>query len=377
MAAKNNQAVADIMRGLRLQYLEQIKERLSVLIPLAAKSEWDATERATARTQAHQLSGTGTTYGFKAISETGRVLEEALIDHSAEGAEFFKQPLAALIQACQDALNAPAESIPDEHAGKKKPATPRNSHMPYVLLVDDDPSVEAMLRMLLVDAATVIAAADATRAMAIITEYTPDLILLDNEMPGEMNGIALLEKLHATPEYSTIPVMMLTASQSPETVMKALMAGATDYIVKPFDAQQVTDKVKARLARLKSVILIADDDEAVRTLLCHKFQAAGCKVLVAADGERAWDIMRDKDISLALLDRMMPGFEGMTLLNMMRETPALEKIPVVFLTARHYGSDVMEGFNTGAADYITKPFNPDEVVMRCLRLLTTSAKVQA
>lgn len=376
MTAKK-QVMADMMRGLRLHYIEQLQARVDVLKPLQARDAWTDEERATVRMHAHQLSGTGTTYGFQPISEAGRMLEEALVDHPTEAAAFFLPKLQALLDSCHAAMIAPAEPVAKENEGKKAPLAPRNSHMPYVLLVDDDPAVETMLRALLSEVAMLVTVGDASQAIEAIAHYAPDLVLLDHEMPGEIKGLGLLEKLRAMPEYATLPVMMLTSSNAPETVMRALMAGASDYIVKPFDPAQVTEKVKGRLARLNSLVLIADDDEAVRALLSHKFQAAGCKVVLAADGAKAWEIMQEKTIALAVLDRMMPGFEGMTLLTMMREVPALEQVPVVFLTARHYGSDVMEGFNTGASDYITKPFNPDEVVTRCLRLLKTPPKVPA
>jgi DNA-binding response OmpR family regulator len=80
-------------------------------------------------------------------------------------------------------------------------------------------------------------------------------------------------------------------------------------------------------------------------------------------------MLQDQQFALVILDRMMPGFDGMTVLRMMRKTEKLASTPVVFLTARHYGADVLDGLNTGAADYIVKPFDPDEVVARCVRLL--------
>ena len=151
--------------------------------------------------------------------------------------------------------------------------------------------------------------------------------------------------------------------------MRGLMAGASDYVVKPFEPKSLAKVVRARLKRQGSTILIADDDDAVRELLEHKFSTAGCKVASAADGAQAWAMLQDQEFALVVLDRMMPGYDGMTLLRMMRLNQKLSSTPVVFLTARHYGADVLDGLNTGAADYIIKPFDPDEVVARCVRLL--------
>lgn len=138
---------------------------------------------------------------------------------------------------------------------------------------------------------------------------------------------------------------------------------------KPFNPGEVSRKLLGRLKRQNQVILLADDDEAVRAVLAHKFQTSGCKVICVSDGAEAWARLQQQPFALAILDRMMPGYDGITLLRLMKQNDATKDIPVVFLTARHYGADVVEGLNIGAADYITKPFNPDEVVARCLKLL--------
>jgi CheY-like chemotaxis protein/HPt (histidine-containing phosphotransfer) domain-containing protein len=116
-------------------------------------------------------------------------------------------------------------------------------------------------------------------------------------------------------------------------------------------------------------VLVVDDDEDVRELLAHKLRRAGCQVSCAEDGAKAWRLLQMQTYSLVVLDQMMPGHDGMSLLRMMKTHPAAAHTPVVFLTARDLSTDVLEGLNTGAADYITKPFNSDEVVTRCTRLL--------
>jgi len=242
----------------------------------------------------------------------------------------------------------------------------QEKYLPLLLIVDDDESILDMLKLLLSEDAQIITGRNSTEALSLIKHTKPDLVLLDDNMPGGISGLSLLERLQNLPE---LPIIMITASENPEAVMRGLMAGAVDYITKPFQPEQVAEKVRKRLMRLDNRILIADDDEAVRELLRHKFQNAGCKVLTAVDGAEAWSMLQSPGIGLALLDRMMPGFDGLTLLRKMRASDKLANIPVIFLTARHFGNEVLEGLDSGAADYIAKPFDPDEVVARCLRLL--------
>ncbi len=371
MPLNNPDIIAEKMAALRINYRNQLAERLPQIEHIAAQDTWQPAHRQELLTHAHQLAGNGATFGFPTISDTGRILEEQLIDHMAQAPEFFRPALHALLAACRDAMeiSAAATSASAPSTPETSSPTTMQKHRPTLLLVDDDATLVTMLSQLLHDSADITIASNGTEALARINEHAPDLLLLDNTMPGEISGFGLLEQMQSTPELRTIPVIMMTASDSPEEVMRGLMAGACDYITKPFEAESVLAKIRGRLQRLQSTILIADDDAAIRELLVHKFQGAGCKVAVAIDGAEAWDTLQRKSISLAVLDRMMPGFDGMTLLNMMKKTPAMQHIPVVFLTARHYGADVLEGINTGAAEYITKPFNPDEVVARCLRLV--------
>ena len=251
----------------------------------------------------------------------------------------------------------------------EQPPKPKPKALPQLLVVDDDANIRDLMGELFRHEARVHTAENAGEALALMKKHKPDLVLLDDNMPGSISGLRLLEDIQSMPDIKTIPVVMITASRKPEEVMRGLMAGAADYIIKPIDREKLVSLVQGRIRRQHSAILVADDDAAVRELLEHKFRAAGCKVVSAADGAQAWKMLQDQEFALAILDRMMPGYDGMTLLLMMRKTEKLASTPVVFLTARHYGADVLDGLNTGAADYIVKPFDPDEVVARCVRLL--------
>jgi DNA-binding response OmpR family regulator len=159
--------------------------------------------------------------------------------------------------------------------------------------------------------------------------------------------------------------------------MRGLTAGAVDYVIKPFDPDVVGKKIRARLARLGTKILVVDDDPTICDLFARKFDAAGFVVEVAEDGQKALDMMRASAPDLVLLDRMLPGFSGMTVLQTMREIPELVQTPVIFLTAKKQEADILAGFELGAADYIVKPCNPDEVLARCERLLAPKVSAVA
>ncbi|MDD3287384.1 MAG: response regulator [Alphaproteobacteria bacterium] len=244
--------------------------------------------------------------------------------------------------------------------------------LPLILIVDDDEAIRDILHAILQDYARIITCSDAAEAIPLMEEKHPGLVLLDDKMPGELSGIDLLEKMQRNPVLNTTPVVLISANSDHKEVMRGLMAGAIDYILKPLKPQQVAEKIKARLLRLNMTILIADDDVMIRDLLEYKFRMTGYHVVLAEEGEQALSMMQQSPPDLAILDRMMSGYDGMTILQKMREDPRLKNVPVIFLTAKKSEADVMEGLNQGAADYIIKPFNPSEVVFRCMKVLNYS-----
>ena len=372
MQDKANRVNPEIMRKASLRYLERLKERkdaLKKLLALCEKNAFRPEYRAELISHAHQLAGSGATFGFHDLSKLGRSLEDDLVEHPDADVRKLITNAHALIDACTAAFAAVPGAARPSKSSKPSSREARSHALPQLLVVDDDANIRDLMCELFQQEAHVRTAENAGEALALMKKHKPDLVLLDDVLPGSISGLRLLEDIQSIPEIKNIPVVMITASRKPEEVMRGLMAGAADYIIKPFDREKLVTLVQGRIRRQHSAILVADDDEAVRELLEHKFRAAGCRVASAADGAEAWKMLQDQEFALVILDRMMPGHDGMTLLLMMRKTEKLASTPVVFLTARHYGADVLDGLNTGAADYIVKPFDPDEVVARCVRLL--------
>ena len=109
-------------------------------------------------------------------------------------------------------------------------------------------------------------------------------------------------------------------------------------------------------------ILIAEDDRDIVKVLELYLNNNGFETVVASDGEKAVEIIENDDISLALLDIMMPKKDGYAVAEYIRENRP--GIPVIFLTAKNDPSEVVLGLDIGADDYVTKPFNPLEVIAR-------------
>ena len=108
-------------------------------------------------------------------------------------------------------------------------------------------------------------------------------------------------------------------------------------------------------------ILVCDDEEDIVAALKIYLEADGYCVHAAYTGADALKIVREEPVQLALMDIMMPGMDGITAMAKLRE---FSNIPVILLTAKSEDSDKILGLSVGADDYITKPFNPVEVLAR-------------
>jgi two-component system, OmpR family, response regulator MtrA len=116
-------------------------------------------------------------------------------------------------------------------------------------------------------------------------------------------------------------------------------------------------------------ILVADDDVDIRELVEFKLSTLGHDVVAVSDGAAAVDACQEQRPDLAVLDVMMPGMSGLDAVRAIRSDPGLSDLPVILLTARAQEGDVDTGFDSGADDYITKPFSPRELATRVQALL--------
>ncbi|OPY57922.1 MAG: Sensory transduction protein regX3 [Pelotomaculum sp. PtaU1.Bin035] len=117
-------------------------------------------------------------------------------------------------------------------------------------------------------------------------------------------------------------------------------------------------------------VLVVEDDHSIALLLKAYLEHAGFQVLVAADGEEALSKFPDINPALVLLDLMLPGKDGWTVLDEVRRQSSC---PVIIVTARGAVEDRLQGFKQGADDYVPKPFDPDEVVARVEAVLRRPA----
>jgi diguanylate cyclase (GGDEF)-like protein len=124
-------------------------------------------------------------------------------------------------------------------------------------------------------------------------------------------------------------------------------------------------------------VLVVDDDEDIRTVLRVTLELAGFSVTTAADGHDALELARAEPPDVVLLDVMMPRMDGLEVLTRLRADARTSHVPVLLVTARAQSQDAVDGLQKGADDYITKPFDPDEVAARVQAAIRRADQVRA
>ena len=122
-------------------------------------------------------------------------------------------------------------------------------------------------------------------------------------------------------------------------------------------------------AKLEAPVLVVDDDPKIQTLVSTYLQREGLGVITASDGAIALEEIRRVRPRLVVLDLMLPGLDGMSLLRQLRQE---SDVPVLILSARGSTPDRVYGITEGADDYLGKPFSPSELVVRVKAILRRS-----
>jgi len=127
----------------------------------------------------------------------------------------------------------------------------------------------------------------------------------------------------------------------------------------------------------KPLVMVVEDDAAIATLLRYNLEKSGYRVEEAVDGQEAVTRIAETKPDLVLLDWMLPTMSGIEVCRQIRRRPETRELPVIMVTARAEDQDAVRGLNTGADDYITKPFSVEALLARVRALLRRANTIVA
>lgn len=120
---------------------------------------------------------------------------------------------------------------------------------------------------------------------------------------------------------------------------------------------------------MSATILVVEDEKSISTLIQYNLEKEGFKVHTSETGEEGFDQIKKSLPDLVLLDWMLPDLSGIDICKQIKKDAKLKSIPVIMLTAKSEEADKIRGFETGADDYVTKPFSTKELILRIQALL--------
>ncbi|NWG17240.1 MAG: PAS domain S-box protein [Chloroflexi bacterium] len=238
-----------------------------------------------------------------------------------------------------------------------------------VLVVDDDPAVRDLIaRYLHKEGFRVETAADGEAGLQMAKQWRPDVITLDVLLPGK-DGWSVLTALKADPDLAAVPVIMLTITDDRQT---GFSLGASDYLIKPFDRKQLVGLLRKYTTRVSGPVLVVDDDEEARAIVCHALEKEGLTIVQAENGAVALEQIARREPCLVLLDLMMPVMDGFQFITELRQNSVWRQIPVVVMTALTLGEQERGQLNGHVERILQKGVYTHEQLLEQVRDLVVS-----
>jgi two-component system, cell cycle response regulator DivK len=208
-----------------------------------------------------------------------------------------------------------------------------------------------------------------------------DLIILNT---CSEEGIRCWESVAAQPLLEK-PVLLISSRTAVLDSKLALLEGAVDFVLAPWDSEELLCRARRVIGQKptpprpavernsKPLVLIADDDPIIHSILSPMLAKLGVEIASARDGQQALDSVRKLSPDALVLDIGMPRLSGMSVLKDIRKVQGNHTLPVLMFSVRQGQNDIGMAFAYGANDYAVKPFDPEDVVMRIMRLLRQPA----
>ncbi len=247
-------------------------------------------------------------------------------------------------------------------------------HQPHILVVDDSALVrKALTKQLGRFGARVTQAEDGQQGVAAALAEHFDLIISDVEMP-HLDGFGLCEKLKDNPSTRGVPVVMLSSLDTDRDIDRGFKAGAAAYVSKSQVQTQLIETIENVLEKSKfhhnRLVLVVDDSHTIRRIVMQALEEAGFNVITAENGKQALKSIGEQCPDLIISDVDMPEMNGIDFCKTLHADPALAVIPFVIMSAKSDRAMMRRVLSLGAAGYLVKPFNLDQIVITVERLLS-------
>jgi len=235
---------------------------------------------------------------------------------------------------------------------------------PVVLIIDDDPMMFDWVKKSLDNKnIRVEFAADGKTGLEMARKIRPKVITLDIILP-DMDGWSVLTQLQADPSLADIPIIIISMIDEKR---KGYALGALEYMVKPIDKERLNFLVNKYGGVSDRTVLVVDDEPDARSVLRRRLEERSCIVSEAENGELALEQIQKAMPSIIFLDLMMPVMDGFDFLEILRNDPRLNKIPVVVVTGKDLTQEDRRRLNGKVKLLLQKKSYPQENLLEQVR----------
>ena len=248
-----------------------------------------------------------------------------------------------------------------------------------VLIVDDSLTVRMNLAEILEaeGLATVLCATGAEARQALAAKQF-SLLILDVLLP-DADGVELLAEIHAMPAAKDTAVMLLSTEAEVRHRIRGLKTGADEYIGKPYEPQYLVARARELVRRRQTVavtqqetVLLVEDSATFREALKSALETASYAVLTASSGEEGLRIAAEQRPNAIIVDCVLPGIDGPTVIRRIRLDAALRRLPCLLLTASEDQAEELRALDAGADSFVRKEQELAVIVARVSALLRSA-----
>lgn len=245
---------------------------------------------------------------------------------------------------------------------------------PKILIVEDSRSFRNILKLLLKSIDAKISEADNGKAgLKVASTEEFDLIISDVDMPV-MSGLEMCKMLKEDMKTRSIPVILLSSMEKETDVDKGFEVGASAYLGKSTAEKYLLHTIEDVLHRTvfnrDRTVMVVDDSKTILKLVDSELSKAGFQVVTALNGKNALGLLKNIKPHLIISDLDMPIMDGFELRSRIVDIPRLANIPFIVMSANSDRASMRNMVEKGAAAYLVKPFNMEQLVILTEKLLT-------
>ncbi|NTU85129.1 MAG: response regulator, partial [Chloroflexales bacterium] len=355
-------------------YHAQLPEKVEQLVAacrLLLGSSWKAEQLPGVHRLAHNLSGSGATFGYHTLSEAAHALEQALLplrDQPMPPTPEQVGAIARCLSLLQQATLSPDTGLsPSPSTTSPSPsaaASPHTRAQTLVIVDDDQDEATSLALQLSYFGYRVLVRTTAADLAELVRAEQPAALLLDLTLSeGELAGAETARGLRD--QALLPPTIFLSRRTDLPARLETVRAGGSAYFARPVDLNELVrtlDRLTQAVPPSPARVLIVDDSVIIAHAHAAFLRAAGMDVVTVTDPQNLLPVLAEQQPDLVLMDMYLPGCEGQELASVIRQQPAFHGMPIVFLSGETDRERQLLALGQGGDDFLTKPVTQAHLV---------------